>query len=260
MTELFRMIEPPRACGYLPEETASLEIRAIKTMTPAEYSELLSRGYRRFGWQVFRPACRSCVACRSVRVLAQEFSPTARDRRILRKNAGIRAELHPLFVTREHLELYNRYHAFMHDHRGWPRQRHIAASYADSFLSGSSDLGRQWMYFDGERLVGVAFMDEAPGAISLVYCFYDPDWRHASPGAFSILTQLDYAKRQGFDYAYLGYWIARCQSMSYKGRFGPQEELVKYPADGEETVWRKTVTLYDDGIACRDRQASHQWH
>lgn len=243
MKELFHIVESPRQCGYLPAEAASLEILAVSSMTSEEYGELLSRGYRRFGWQVFRPACRSCAECRSLRVLVQEFTPSARDRRVLRKNAGIRAELHPLWVAREHVELYNRYHTFMHEHRGWPRQRHTASSYADSFLSGASHVGRQWMYFDGQRLVGVAFMDEAPQAVSLVYCFYDPEWRHASPGAYSILTQLDYAKHRGSQYAYLGYWIEHCQSMNYKQRFQPHEILVKYPVYGEETQWRREVKL-----------------
>lgn len=162
----------------------------------------------------------------------------ARDRRILRKNENIRAELHPLSVTPQHVQLYNEYRRFMHEHRGWPLQKHSVASYAESFLSGPASLGKQWMYFAGSRLVGVALMDAAPGAISLVYCFYDPEWRSDSPGTFSIVTQLQYAKREGIRYAYLGYWVEHCESMTYKQRFRPREELVKYPAEDEAAVWR----------------------
>jgi arginine-tRNA-protein transferase len=237
MRELFHLVEPPRTCGYLPDQIASLEIRAIGDMAAAEYGALLERGYRRFGWQVFRPACRNCTQCVSVRVLAREFRPGARDRRVLRKNASVRAEVHPLFVSREAVQLYNTYHRYMHEHRGWPSQFHTMSSYADSFLSGASHLGKQWMYFEDERLIGVAFMDEAPGAISLVYCFYDPSWRDRSPGTFSILKQLEYANARGLQHAYLGYWVERCPSMNYKRRFEPQEELVGYPADGEPPVW-----------------------
>src|ERR1700682_858815 len=110
MQESFRILEEPRECSYLPEETASLDVRCVVDMTAEEYAALLARGYRRFGWQVFRPACPACTKCRSVRVLAREFSPNGRERRILRKNENIRAELHPLFATREHIELYNLYH------------------------------------------------------------------------------------------------------------------------------------------------------
>ena len=55
MKELLRIIESPRPCSYLPWETATLEIRAVMSMSSDEYGILLSGGWRRFGWQVFRP-------------------------------------------------------------------------------------------------------------------------------------------------------------------------------------------------------------
>ncbi len=231
------MVEAPRPCSYLPWATAALEIRAVNELGPEEYGELLARGYRRFGRQVFRPACPRCVACRSLRVLVQAFRPSASLRRVLKANEGMRAELHPLFGGREHIELFNLYHRYMHRHRGWPLQQATLTSYREEFLAGGSKLGRQWLYFDRGRLMGVALMDEAPGAISLVYCYYHPDWRAKSPGTFSILNQLLYARRRGLEYAYLGYWIEACPSMSYKARFRPHQVLREYPADDEAPVW-----------------------
>ncbi len=172
MQELLRLIEKPRVCSYLPKETASLEIRAIVDMSPAEYGDLLARGYRRFGWQVFRPACPECSACRSLRVPLQQFAPSSSQRRILRGNEHVRAELHPLFATVEHVELFNLYQLFMHRERQWPLQQATLESYYQDFLSGATKLGKQWLYFDKGRLIGVALMDETPGAISLIYCYY----------------------------------------------------------------------------------------
>jgi len=237
MQELVRFIEEPRKCSYLPREIASLEIRGVASMSLAEQADLLERGYRRFGWQVFRPACRNCRKCRSVRIAVQQFNPNGSERRVLRKNEGIRAELHPLFASREHLALYNEYHRFMHQHRGWPLQQITASGYNQEFLTGASDAGSQWLYFDAGRLVGVSLMDEVPGAISLIYFFYDPAWRGQSPGTFSILNQLLYAKSRGLEYAYLGYWVDECPSMHYKGRFHPRQILVDYPAEDEPAVW-----------------------
>ena len=238
MRELIRIVEEPRECSYLPRETAALEIRAIIDISLEEYGELLNRGYRRFGWQMFRPACPGCVRCRSLRVDVQQFVLSRSQRRILRLNEGMRAELHPLYATREHIELYNLYHAFMHERRGWPLREATGESYCEEFLSGAIHLGRQWLYFEDNRLMGVALMDEAPGAISLVYCFYHPDWRTQSPGSFSILNRLLYARERNLEYAYLGYWIEACPSMSYKVRFRPHEILERYPADDEPAIWR----------------------
>ena len=94
------------------------------------------------------------------------------------------------------------------------------------------------MVVEEDRLIGVSLMDEAPGAISLVYSFHHPDWRARSPGTFSILNQINYARSRSLKYAYLGYWIESCQSMSYKVRFRPHEILEEYPDDGAVAVWR----------------------
>jgi len=206
-------------------------------MAPEEYSDLLARGYRRFGWQVFRPACPGCRQCRSIRVLAREFAPSRSQQRILRQNANIRAELMPVHVTEEQVQLYNLYHRFMSEHRGWPLGETTIGGYRREFLSGSTASARQWLYREDGRLVGVALMDEVPDAVSLVYCFYDPGWRGRSPGTYSILNQLLYARAEDLPYAYLGYWIEACQSMSYKGRFRPHQILRAYPADNESAIW-----------------------
>jgi arginine-tRNA-protein transferase len=237
MVELFQIVEKPRRCSYLPSEAASLEVRLVADMSDSEYADLLSRGYRRFGLQVFRPACPLCSQCRSIRVLVRDFDPSARDRRILRKNAAIRIELRPLSATPQHVELYNLYHRFMHEHRGWPLEQITLPGYEEHFLSGPQRIGRQWLYYEDDRLIGVALMDEAPDAISLVYCFYSPAWRASSPGAFSILNQLLYAKERRMKYAYLGYWIDACPSMSYKVRFQPHELLRDYPQADSCPVW-----------------------
>jgi arginyl-tRNA--protein-N-Asp/Glu arginylyltransferase len=238
MSELFRIVEQPRACSYLPSQTASLEVRAVNAMSSAEYSQLLARGWRRFGWQLFRPTCPRCRECRSIRVLAQQFSPTAGQRRVLRKNEAVRAELQPLFAARETVDLYNRYQSFMHEHRGWGLQRATNATYREMFISGPAELGRQWLYFERDRLIGVAIMDEVPQAVSLVYFFHDPEWRAQSPGVFSILNQIRYAGSQGMQHAYLGYWIKDCQSMNYKNRFAPYEMLENYLGEKDEPIWQ----------------------
>jgi len=99
MQELFHVVEDAGRCSYLPGEQARFDLRGIATMSPAEYGYLLARGYRRFGWQVFRPVCASCSECRSLRVPLRDYEPRASERRILRANAGIRARLAPLFVS-----------------------------------------------------------------------------------------------------------------------------------------------------------------
>ncbi|MGE3513070.1 MAG: arginyltransferase, partial [Vicinamibacterales bacterium] len=55
--------EPPRPCSYLSDRLASHDIRLLGDVSPAEYGELLARGWRRVGQTLFRPACGTCDAC-----------------------------------------------------------------------------------------------------------------------------------------------------------------------------------------------------
>jgi arginyl-tRNA--protein-N-Asp/Glu arginylyltransferase len=236
-------IDDPRPCPYLPEQRASLENILDLSLTPESFAELLPRGYRRFGCHVFRPACSNCRACLSLRVLVNEFQLSAGDRRVIRQNRHIRCELAPATVTRQHLDLYNRYQAFMHLERGWEPQSHTVSSYVMSFLRGPQSIGLEWRYLDGDRLVGVALMDSVPGAISLVYFFYDPAWRPHSPGRFSILNQLLFAQQRALPHAYLGYCVAACRSLSYKSRFRPHEILERYVPANQEPIWTRVPDL-----------------
>jgi arginine-tRNA-protein transferase len=239
MREIVRLVEEPRACSYLPEQTAALEYRIVQELGVDEYERLLARGYRRFGAQLFRPECPECTQCVSIRVLVQQFDLSATFRRVMRKNEGIRIVRQRPSVSPAHLDLYHRYHRFMSEIREWRRDRISRAEYVESFVAGGGAFAWQWLYYRGDELVGVALMDETASSISLVYFFYDPDWRRESPGTFSFLVQLGYAREAGKLYAYPGYWIPANKSMAYKARFQPFERLVRHPAPNTEPVWER---------------------
>jgi len=242
VTDLIHLVEEPRRCSYLPSETAALEYRIVSQLRADEYEDLLARGYRRFGRQLFRPSCPGCDQCVSVRILVDEFRPTASQRRVLRKNTNITVAREPVYVTDRHLALYNRYHAFMAEERGWRSDRISRADYYESFVDGAGDFAQQWMFHCGDKLVGVALMDETASAASLVYAFHDPEWRPRGPGVFAILAQLAYARERGLRYAYPGYWIESNRSMAYKAKFRPFEQLDGIPAADEVPRWRRSET------------------
>jgi arginine-tRNA-protein transferase len=59
----------------------------------------------------------------------------------------------------------------------------------------------------------------------MVYSFYDPEADFRSIGTHMILEHIEYARRLGLPYLYLGYWIEGSRKMNYKSRFMPQERL-----------------------------------
>lgn len=225
-------------CSYLPDRTARMRYRMMPDCPPRTYEKLLERGWRRFGDAFFRPVCRTCVECRSLRIDVDAFEPNRSMRRTMRKNEDLTVILRPASMTREHLDLYERYHDDMHERRGWRERQVDSDEYWSTFVSGGESYAREMLYLDGERLLGVALVDVLPNALSAVYCYYDPDERQRGIGVLSVLAQVELARRREIPHLYLGYWIRGNQSMKYKARYRPHEILRGRPRLEEETDWR----------------------
>ncbi len=226
MESLVRFHAPPTPCGYLPGQTWRLEYEQVGALSPVEYMERLLQGWRRFGHSLFHPRCPRCTACLSVRVLADRFLPNRSQRRCRKLNEGaFRLEIGPPSVTRAKLDLYDRFHAFQSGHKGWPlHPAKDADSYADSFVNNPFP-SQEWCYYQGDRLIGVGYVDDLPGGLSAIYFFYDPDLRDRSLGTWNVLSILEQAARRKDPHVYLGYYVAGCRSMEYKAGFLPNQVL-----------------------------------
>jgi arginine-tRNA-protein transferase len=243
MESLFRYVAMPTPCGYLPDQLWSLEYEYVASMTPAEYLRRLLDNWRRFGTMLFRPACQSCCACRSLRVVVPRFRPDRSQRRCRQANEGaVELRIGEPSVSRAKLALYDRYHAFQADHKGWPYHApRDAASYADSFVHHPFPV-EEWCYYLKGKLIGVGYVDVLPGppagsdepagGLSAIYFFYDPRQRQRSLGTWNVLCLIEEAARRRLPYVYLGYYVEGCGSMSYKTHFVPNQ------LRGTDGVWR----------------------
>lgn len=226
MESLFTFASPPGPCGYLPGRTWSLRYEVVRGLTPAEYAARMTRGWRKFGHALFRPECPGCRSCLPLRVDVARFAPSRSMKRVTKLNDGaVSLRIGRPGVTDEKLALYDKFHAFQADFKGWPeRGPESAADYADSFVDNPFDT-EEWCYFVGDRLVGVGYADAVPGGLSLVYFYYDPDERDRSPGTWNVLCGLAEAARRRVPHLYLGYFVDGCRSLEYKARFTPNEVL-----------------------------------
>jgi leucyl-tRNA---protein transferase len=235
--EIVRYVEEPRSCSYLPEQIAALEYRIFDELSPAGFESLLRRGWRRHGMCFFRPACANCQRCRSIRVDVARFQADKSQRRALAKNPHIRVEWHPVEATQAHADLYNAWHADMHERKGWPLYAVTLSEYAQAFVAGRWDFAYEGRYYDGSRLVGVGLVDWLPRGLSSVYFYHDPAWRSRAPGVFSVLQEIEFCRARELPFLYLGYWIAECPSMAYKNQYRPYELLQGRPGDDQSELW-----------------------
>ncbi|NIP99997.1 MAG: GNAT family N-acetyltransferase, partial [Nitrospinaceae bacterium] len=82
-------------------------------------------------------------------------------------------------------------------------------------------------YLDG-KLIGVALADVTRKTFSAIYTFYTTAYSHLSLGTFSILKQIEFCRSRGIPYFYMGYFIAKNQSLAYKANFRPNEVYINH--------------------------------
>jgi arginyl-tRNA--protein-N-Asp/Glu arginylyltransferase len=233
---LQRIVEEPHSCAYLPDQAASLEVRVLLEVSPAELGDMLARGWRRFGPCYFRPRCAACHECVTLRVRAADFQPSRSQRRARNRAARLRRVVSTPAVDDARIALYRRWHEDRERARGWEPSPLRAERYALDFAFPHPS-AREASYWDGDRLVGLGLFDDTPQALSAVYFFYDPDFRRDSLGVANVVALVEEAKAAGKPYVYLGYRVLGCDSLAYKSSFLPHELLETRPEDEERPMW-----------------------
>jgi leucyl-tRNA---protein transferase len=227
---------PESVCMYLPAQRWANQYRTMLEVTPAEFQDLLARGWRRFGPVYFRPACAGCMQCISIRVPVETFQPNKSQRRARDRCHDLRLEINNPSVDPKRLELYGRWHRMRETERGWQQSPVTAQEYQMEFC-WPHPCAREFAYYDGARLVGIGYVDQTPEALSSIYFFYDPEYKERSIGIASVLREIETARELGLKYLYLGYRVLGCPSMEYKTQFRPHELLVGRPTDAETPQW-----------------------
>jgi arginyl-tRNA--protein-N-Asp/Glu arginylyltransferase len=224
----------PSPCPYLAgREERKVFTHLVGERAP-ELNDLLTHGgFRRSQSIAYRPACETCRACVSVRVVVEDFRPTRSMRRVLDRNSDLLAEMRVPVPTSEQYAVFRGYLDSRHrdggmadmtvlDYAMMVEDSHVETRIVEFRRRGSD--GRTGGRGNGP-LLGVALTDVLSDGLSMVYSFFDPDAGARSLGTFIILDHIARARRLGLPYVYLGYWVKGSKKMDYKGRFLPQERL-----------------------------------
>lgn len=209
-----------RPCPYLPGRLARQIVVLPPRGIPGLYHSFMDLNFRRVGSIYYRPACEGCEECRAVRVLVNEFDPSRSQRRCVDRNAELAVEVGTPVATAEKHELYRRYLETRHDGQMDGSWEELTESLYDT-----PPTTLELLYRREGRLLAVGLADAEPGAMSAVYCYFDPDEGARSLGTFNVLTLIDECRRRGTPYLYLGYWVAGSPKMAYKAAFRPHEVL-----------------------------------
>lgn len=217
-----------QGCPYLPGQVARMPLyRQLQRLTLEDSDERFALAERRVGTCLYRTQCPTCSECKGLRIPVAEFQPSRSQRRVARRwRESGRVEVGPPTLDDEKLELFNRH-----------KQQRNLASDEDGPMSGlgyvswlvqSCMLTAEMRYFFEDRLVGVGIVDLGRQAASSVYFYFapEPEVSRLSPGVFSVLQEIEFCRRTGRDYLYLGLYVQDCRHLSYKADYWPHERRV----------------------------------
>jgi arginine-tRNA-protein transferase len=225
----------PSPCPYLAGQEERKVFTHLVGERASELNDLLTHGgFRRSQSIAYRPACETCRACVSVRVVVSDFTPSRNMRRIAERNDGIVGDMRTPTPTSEQYSVFRAYLDTRHrdggmadmtvlDYAMMIEDSHVDTRLIEYRLRGPDTgiTGR-----GAGQLLAVALTDVLSDGLSMVYSFFDPESADRSLGTFMILDHIARANQMGLPYVYLGYWVPGSRKMDYKGRFLPQERLL----------------------------------
>jgi leucyl-tRNA---protein transferase len=223
-------VTSPSACPYLPGRSERKVFTELTGANAVDLNDALGRiGFRRSQGVAYRPSCLDCSSCISVRVVATAFSPSASQKKLLRRHHDLEVSECKPWATEEQFALLRRYLAARHPGGGMSGMDDV--DYAD--MVEHSPVNTHVIEYREPSvagkpgaLVGACLTDQQADGMSMIYSFFAPDI-DARPGlgTFIILDHIRRAVESGLSYVYLGYWINGSPRMEYKVRFRPIERL-----------------------------------
>ncbi len=250
-------VTAPQPCPYLEGRMERKLFTALQGDTAERLNDALSKqGFRRSQNVLYRPSCAECSACLSARIKVSDFEPSRSQRRVLRRNAGLRRKASSPWATEEQFALF----------RDYLDSRHATGGMADMDLFEFAAMveetpvrSRLIEYTDAtmrddarEGLRAVCLTDILDDGLSMVYSFFDPDRDRDSLGTYVVLDHIAIARELGLPYVYLGYWVPGSPKMGYKAKFSGLEiyRAGRWQALGDpESYSAETHPLSVDPIA-----------
>lgn len=189
-----------------------------------DMDRLWEAGWRHFGEWFFRYNVMddggSLKSITPLRIDLERFTPSKSQRRVLRRNAGLRCEFAPARPGQDAREMFQRHKT---------RFRENIPESLDVFLSATPATVPctclECRVHDGDRLVAVSYLDVGARAVSAVYGMFEPSESWRGLGTLTMLLEIEHARALGCRHYYPGYATREPGAYDYKKLFRALEVL-----------------------------------
>jgi len=252
-------VTAPQPCPYLDGRQERKLFTALQGDHAARLNDSLSKqGFRRSQNVLYRPACAECSACLSARIDVAKFAPNKSQRRVMRRNSGLRRTATSPWATEDQYDLFRRYLDGRHSDGGMADMDmfEFAAMVEETPIRTRLLEYRSCDDDSDAGLTAVCLTDILEDGVSMVYSFYDPTRAADSLGTHVILDHIALARELGLPFVYLGYWVPGSDKMHYKAGFAGVEvfasgawQPLRDPADFESLTHPLDVEPISEQVA-----------
>ena len=203
-----------------------LEEGSLAAAEPALMDALWADGWRHFGSHFFRYSVSVTEGGAMQRILPlridlAEFRLSKSQRRILRGNADLTVRIAPATVDEQREAMFQRHKARFTSNIPETLRNFMPEADASRVPCEC----REIQVWKNDRLIAVSYLDLGRDAASSVYAIFEPEAARRSPGIFTLLQEIEFARATGRRFLYLGYATFEPSHYDYKKRFHAVERF-----------------------------------
>ncbi len=185
---------------------------------PEDLDTFWEKGWRHFGIRFFRYSNynenNKLFRIIPLRINLDNFALRKSQQRIWRRNSDLKLQIKPSFIDEQRRRLFDQ-----HKTRFKKNIPDALEDFLGDYPSFIPCKNLEFSLMYNGKIVAASYLDIGKKAVSSVYAMYEPEHSKRNLGIYTMLVEIMYAKKQGFQYYYHGYATIESSKYDYKKRF-----------------------------------------
>lgn len=194
-------------------ENFAFKKNRVPKIDPNRYEQKLAYGHQRVLKHLRLQRKIDDLTCLPLRIRLSEFRLSKSQRRVHKKNSGLRVSIEPMEVTEAEADLFAKHYTRLSYE---PSKMGEWLPFSNEF---SSTEIHKFLIFDEDKLVAASYLDILVHSTNSICGIYEPGLEKRSLGIFTILKEIEYSISIGKEFYYIGYSCEEKSMFDYKKRF-----------------------------------------